>query len=92
MVSCTKIIVLFFLSSSSVSGFGFPSPQSMLGKRANRLTKLPMSDVAAELPRGGQGDQGEGTATIPSEVFNLVKAIAGAGVLSLPAGEFHVVL
>lgn len=27
-----------------------------------------------------------GTATIPSEVFNLVKAIVGVGVLSLPAG------
>jgi amino acid permease len=27
-----------------------------------------------------------GTATIPSEVFNLIKAIVGAGVLALPAG------
>ena len=47
-----------------------------------------MSDVAAELPRGGEGDDaGEGTATIPNEVFNLVKSIVGAGVLSLPAGK-----
>jgi len=30
--------------------------------------------------------QGEGTATIPSLIFNLVKSIVGAGVLSLPAG------
>lgn len=29
---------------------------------------------------------GSGTATIPSEIFNLVKAIVGVGVLSLPAG------
>jgi amino acid permease len=29
---------------------------------------------------------GTGTATVPSEVFNLVKAIVGVGVLSLPAG------
>lgn len=29
---------------------------------------------------------GGGTATIPSEVFNLVKAIVGAGALSLPVG------
>jgi len=29
---------------------------------------------------------GGGTATIPNEVFNLVKAIVGVGVLSLPAG------
>mmetsp|Transcript_28768 Transcript_28768/g.69266 ORF Transcript_28768/g.69266 Transcript_28768/m.69266 type:complete len:519 (+) Transcript_28768:338-1894(+) len=28
----------------------------------------------------------EGTATIPDEIFNLVKSIVGAGVLSLPAG------
>ena len=46
----------------------------------------PMSDAAAEAPRGGGGDVGEGTATIPNEVFNLVKSIVGAGVLSLPAG------
>ena len=29
---------------------------------------------------------GQGTASIPSHVFNLVKAIVGAGVLTLPAG------
>jgi hypothetical protein len=32
---------------------------------------------------------GGGTATISNEIFNLVKAIVGAGVLSLPAGKFH---
>jgi amino acid permease len=42
-----------------------------------------MSD-GVEVPRGG--NVGEGTATIPNEVFNLVKSIVGAGVLSLPAG------
>jgi len=44
---------------------------------------------AVDLPRGGgnsQQPQGGGTATIPNEVFNLVKSIVGAGVLSLPAG------
>lgn len=30
-----------------------------------------------------------GTATIPTEVFNLIKSIVGAGVLSLPAGTSH---
>jgi amino acid permease len=29
----------------------------------------------------------EGTATISNEVFNLIKGIIGAGVLSLPAGK-----
>jgi hypothetical protein len=40
--------------------------------------------VAVEAPRGGEGG---GTASIPSEVFNLIKSIVGAGVLSLPAGK-----
>ena len=30
---------------------------------------------------------GGGTASISNEIFNLVKSIVGAGVLSLPAGE-----
>ena len=49
-----------------------------------------MADMApsspSEIPRGGEAGTGGGTATIPTEVFNLVKSIAGAGVLSLPAG------
>jgi len=45
----------------------------------------------AAVPRGGAGGgggatSGGGTATIPNEVFNLIKSIVGAGVLSLPAG------
>lgn len=43
------------------------------------------ADAVAEVPKGG--DSG-GTASIPSEVFNLIKSIVGAGVLSLPAGRF----
>jgi hypothetical protein len=48
--------------------------------------------AAAEVPRGGGGgskeaSSGSGTATIPTEVFNLIKSIVGAGVLSLPAGK-----
>ena len=31
---------------------------------------------------------GGGTASIPNEIFNLVKSIVGAGVLSLPAGTW----
>jgi hypothetical protein len=48
------------------------------------------SSVASDIPRGGAGGGASaeaGTATIPNEVFNLVKSIVGAGVLSLPAGE-----
>jgi amino acid permease len=48
------------------------------------------ADAVADVPRGGAGGGGAtggvggGTATIPNEVFNLVKSIVGAGVLSLP--------
>jgi hypothetical protein len=35
---------------------------------------------------GSLGDKGTGTATIPQEIFNLVKGIVGAGVLTLPSG------
>ena len=34
----------------------------------------------------GQEQIPEGTATVPAEIFNLVKTIVGAGVLGLPAG------
>lgn len=56
-----------------------------------------MSDVAAALTEEssdeGSADvsssSGTGTASIPNEIFNLVKSIVGAGVLSIPAGKFR---
>ncbi len=46
--------------------------------------------VAAAGSTEGSSEEGKGTgtATIPDEVFNLVKSIIGAGVLSLPAGTY----
>jgi hypothetical protein len=91
MVSFTKLLALFLVTSTTVSAFGLPSPRSILkrGGTGNNV-RLPMSDdnFAAEVPRGGEAGSGGGTATIPQEIFNLVKSIAGAGVLSLPAGTF----
>ena len=55
----------------------------------------PWSSSALEMSGGGGGGEAvssEGTATIPDEVFNLVKSIVGAGVLSLPAGEYSLIL
>ena len=53
----------------------------------NPRTSLRMSSEAvAEEPKG------TGTASIPVEIFNLVKSIVGAGVLSLPAGECVTIL
>lgn len=68
-------------SSSLVSSSKTPASTTRLGNDA--------ASDAVELPRGGGGkaQQGGGTATIPNEVFNLIKSIVGAGVLSLPAGK-----
>jgi hypothetical protein len=41
-------------------------------------------DVTSKEVRGGDGG---GTSTMTSHLFNMVKAIVGVGVLSLPAGE-----
>lgn len=71
---------------------------SKIGKHHGQQAKMPKlassssswSKSALEMSGGGSGEavSTEGTATIPDEVFNLVKSIVGAGVLSLPAGEF----
>lgn len=50
-------------------------------------------NFALAMSGGSGGSEGaiavEGTATISNEVFNLIKGIIGAGVLSLPAGRFR---
>ena len=62
--------------------------------RANQRVIAPWSTSALEMSGGGGGGgdvvSAEGTSTIPDEVFNLVKSIIGAGVLSRPAGELTV--
>jgi hypothetical protein len=63
-----------------------PSPPSTFGA-AGGATKTALKVAAAGAAEGGSEEgKGTGTATIPDEVFNLVKSIVGAGVLSLPAG------
>lgn len=51
--------------------------------KSGRLLGSSLDATTVPSTRGGAGDSG---ATIPNEVFNLVKNIVGAGVLSLPAG------
>jgi hypothetical protein len=87
MVSFAKLsLCAVFLMASSVSAFGLPATKTLV--KRNQMAKLAMADTpSAEIPRGGEAVTGGGTATIPTEVFNLVKSIAGAGVLSLPAGK-----
>lgn len=91
MFSFSKFLTLSLLSLSlSVSAFGLPSPmKNILNKRTTNKQgsssrTILKSDVSLP-PQGGAQPSG-GDATIPSTVFNLVKSIAGAGVLSLPAG------
>ena len=47
-------------------------------------------DVASSSinPATGVRGGGGGTATMSNEMFNMVKAVVGVGVLSLPAGEY----
>lgn len=47
-------------------------------------TAVPAQNDAARSVRGGGG----GEATMTNEMFNMVKAVVGVGVLSLPAGKF----
>ena len=67
------------------------APSSSMMLKRNKFAPLLMSasdDAAAEeeLESPAPTTTGGGTASIPNEVFNLVKSIVGAGVLSLPAG------
>lgn len=85
------LILIYFLSLTCSLSIPrrhvHPSTRDVVIKtKTSTLTSLKLSDAAADVPRGG-GDVGEGTATIPNEVFNLVKSIVGSGVLSLPAGN-----
>jgi hypothetical protein len=75
-----------FLATPTANALVIPRPFSVprggaVSKAGNRLPVVaPKASVAAD------ASQGDGTATIPNEVFNLVKSIVGAGVLSLPYG------
>ena len=68
-------------------------PMAKMSIKATATIKRPSSSWSATALGMSGGESGEaaaisteGTATIPDEVFNLVKSIVGAGVLSLPAG------
>ena len=56
--------------------------------RMTKPTRSSSSAVVTAATRGGgqEAAVGGGTASIPNEIFNLVKGIVGVGVLSLPAG------
>ena len=62
-----------------------PQPASVRGG-AVKIPRNPFVARKAETTAAAPQESGGGTATIPNEVFNLVKSIVGAGVLSLPYG------
>ena len=70
----------------------FPRTTAASNRLGQNHRIAPWSTSALEMSGGGGGGgevvSAEGTSTIPDEVFNLVKSIVGAGVLSLPAGAF----
>ena len=52
-----------------------------------QTTSLDDGTSSRQLSSRGGSSSG-GTATVSTEIFNLIKSIVGAGVLSLPAGTF----
>jgi hypothetical protein len=99
--SRAAVVLALLLLGVSVTGLVTPQTtfsSASLTTRTGRsgssntglLQAIDASSVASDIPRGGAGGGASaeaGTATIPNEVFNLVKSIVGAGVLSLPAGK-----
>jgi hypothetical protein len=85
-----RTFVLVLLSCQSTTALVTPTRQHAITNPSAVApkTRLGADAAAAEIPRGGEGGESGGTATIPNEVFNLIKSIVGAGVLSLPAGKF----
>ena len=57
-------------------------PVAFIKKNSDAVGTSSWINDAKEV-RGGEG----GTATMQNEMFNMVKAVVGVGVLSLPAGE-----
>jgi len=95
--SLVLFLVLLFAAVSSTYSFSTTiTSQSSLESSSLLLRGGALASVNSKnVPRKAQtalkvaaagAEESGGTATIPNEVFNLVKSIAGAGVLSLPYG------
>ena len=89
-----KLSLLLLLAASASAVPRAPSHSSavqqttkpaFVKKTAKGWTSL-TTDVQGVSRGGDNGRPGDGTATMSNEMFNLVKAVLGVGVLSLPAG------
>jgi hypothetical protein len=88
-------LALLVVCASSSNALVTPIRQSVVSTTAKVAPRRSSLTLVAEnsLRGGAEGEQvGTGTATIPNEVFNLVKSIVGAGVLSLPAGKYNMLI
>ncbi len=93
MKTCVYALIALSLFGTSSNALLTPTHQSLpssslVAAKTSRSRLGNDKASAIEVPRGGAKESG-GTATIPNEVFNLVKSIVGAGVLSLPAGKYQ---
>jgi amino acid permease len=82
------IVALCIAAATPISGFNKPLPAKRpVNRRQQPHTYIPKLDKKRNPTKlSEQANPNGGTATIPNEIFNLVKCIVGAGVLSLPAG------
>ena len=84
--------LLLAKSTHVISGFHIHNSPPINSNNNRRLAKPFCSFARTTKLSGGastkdiSNNPNGGTATIPDEIFNLVKSIIGAGVLSLPAG------
>ena len=89
-VLATSLLLLLLLQASDA--LVTPSTTLATVSRVPQQQQQPLTKLSSTIATtGGAADNnnkdlGDGTATIPNEVFNLVKGIVGSGVLSLPYG------
>ena len=91
---CVFLLSLFWWSSHVDANFtNNPNPSRVIKKVSKKslpfkvITTSSIGSFDKKIVGGSNESEEEGTATIPNEIFNLVKSIVGAGVLSLPAGK-----
>jgi amino acid permease len=83
--SQTRRVGFVPIPSHIVSNRHYPSCHVL--KHHVHFGRTKLSETTSSSSSSSWNDsQGTGTASIPNEIFNLVKSIIGAGVLSLPAG------
>jgi hypothetical protein len=103
--SCILLVLCATVSNVAVnarrrviSTTALSSTSNILRRRGGDALKNPSFDVrkhtliSEEVVKDVRGGQGGGTATMSSEMFNMVKAVVGVGVLSLPAGKLSMFL